>query len=220
MSPIDSVTINLTTKILSLSSLSNIFFEITSDNKINSKISGTLKNLESFNTSSPNEKLYSGIISFNIQRRESGIYYTTIYGFDQNNVQSNLILTELLVEKNNSPPILFNLIAPDTLTVIDVTQQFRLSVAVSDSDGISDVIKVFFNSTKPDGNPANGNPFYMYDDGNTEGTSGDEKANDGVYSLIIQMPSSTIKGKYRFEFQAIDRSNANSNILTHYLVVK
>jgi hypothetical protein len=59
----------------------------------------------------------------------------------------------------------------------------------------------------------------MYDDGNLSGISGDDIAGDGIYSIIIQLPPNTQKGKYRFEFQAIDKSNASSNILTHYIYV-
>jgi len=45
----------------------------------------------------------------------------------------------------------------------------------TDLDGQSDILKVFFNSfLPPNGSPASGNPFFLYDDGNANTISGDQ----------------------------------------------
>jgi hypothetical protein len=94
-----------------------------------------------------------------------------------------------------------------------------LSVSVSDNEGPDDVREVFFNSfLPPDNRPSSGNPFIMADNGNTA-VNGDETANDGVYSLIIGLPSSVSTGDYTFVFEAVDNSDAHSNQITHVITV-
>jgi hypothetical protein len=56
----------------------------------------------------------------------------------------------------------------------------------------------------------------MFDDGVS---GGDTVANDGIYSLRVSLPPTTVTGTYRFEFQAVDRSAASSNIIVHRLTV-
>jgi len=96
----------------------------------------------------------------------------------------------------------------------------KLSIKATDPDGQSDIQKVFFNSYRPDGSPSTGNPFQMFDDGNFNGQSGDSEAGDGIYSLTVQLPTTTQRGTYRFVFQATDRSGAQSNEVSHLLRVQ
>ncbi|GEM_PF-1041348 len=119
----------------------------------------------------------------------------------------------------NKPPIISNLIAPDTLNLSTDTLKIIISIRAIDYDGKEDIQSVFFNSYLPDGSPSRSNPILMYDDGNLI-VNGDQIANDGIYSRIIILPPNTTKGKYRFEFQAIDKKNARSNIINHFIVVK
>jgi hypothetical protein len=97
------------------------------------------------------------------------------------------------------------------------TQVLLLTLKVEDPDGQSDVARVVFNSFKPDGSPSGGNPFSMFDDGLP--VHGDEKAGDGTFSLAISLPAGTPPGTYRFEFQALDRSNEPSNIIVHRITI-
>lgn len=164
--------------------------------------------------------IYSGNISFKIQRTDVGQFMIGFLANDKRQLSSNLVLTGISVVRGNRPPTLSNLQAPDTVAVSNSTVLIKLSVQADDPDGLNDIQKVWFNSFKPDGTPSSGNPFQMYDDGNAGGISGDSVAGDGIYSLIIQLPPTSIKGTYRFEFQASDRSQALSNILVHKLTVK
>ncbi len=109
-----------------------------------------------------------------------------------------------LEDKLKDPPVLSNLTAPDTVSR-SAGKPIVLSIQVTDPQGLSDIKSVHFNTTKPDGTPADGNPFFMYDDGDKE-NHGDETAGDGIYSLIIIITPQNAKGEYRFDFMAEDYS--------------
>lgn len=113
----------------------------------------------------------------------------------------------------NASPVVSNLIAPDTAEIGSVTLLIFLSIDVADSNGQNDIKTVFFNSfIPPNGNPSSSNPFLMFDDG----TNGDVTANDGTYSITIQLPPQGVtKGVYRWEFMAKDRGNKLSNKIIH-----
>lgn len=165
------------------------------------------------------DSTFYGTPEFNIQRKEAGICYVKIFSVDKSNFTSNEFYFNLNLYRGNRPPIISDLNAPDSVILQSQTILIKITIKATDPDGDNDIKAVYFNSFKPDGSPSSGNPFRMYDDGNANGISGDEKAGDGIYSIIIQLPPNTQKGTYRFEFQAIDRAGATSNTITHFLVV-
>jgi hypothetical protein len=164
--------------------------------------------------------LHSGTISVAIRRQDIGNYSFKLYGIDSKNRTSNSIVTNIIVIRENHSPVIENVIAPDTINISEGTQKYTFIAKVSDLEGLSDIKKVFFNSFKPDGTGATGNPFQMFDDGNKTGTSGDDTANDGSYSLTIQITQQNPKGKYRFDFYATDKSDSTSKVYSHYIVVQ
>lgn len=115
----------------------------------------------------------------------------------------------------NDPPQVSGLQAPDLISRSAIPNTYVLSVLASDPDGRSDIQRVFFNTFLPSGNPASGNPFSMRDDGQ----EGDTTANDGRYSLTIQITPANATGTYRFEFQAEDKQGALSARLIHSITV-
>lgn len=128
--------------------------------------------------------------------------------------------SEVIDPVQNIPPIIRNLQAPDTLDLHPTdTLKVFLRVEVYDPDGYDDVKSVFFNSYLPDGTPSRSNPIYLFDDGNFQ-LNGDLVARDGIFSRIIVLPPNTPKGKYRFDFQAVDKKNETSNIISHNIVVR
>ncbi len=166
-----------------------------------------------------NDSTFYGEPEFKIKRKESGNYYVKIFSIDKSNFSSNEVYFSLNLYRGNRPPVISDLIAPDTVFLQTQTVLIKMTIKATDPDGDNDIKTVQFNSYKPDGSPSSGNPFKMYDDGNSSGISGDDKAGDGIYSIIIQLPPNTQKGKYRFEFQAIDRAGASSNVITHFIAV-
>ena len=162
--------------------------------------------------------VYSGKASFEIKRVEIGIFRFELFAEAENGFQSNTVLAPLSIYRGNRPPAILDLDIPDTLQLRSQAQLLTLRVRAGDPDGLADIARVIFNSYKPDGIASTGNPFQMYDDGSTN--HGDERAGDGVFSLIITLPSTTLTGVYRFEFQAFDRSNELSAVVVHRITVK
>jgi hypothetical protein len=115
----------------------------------------------------------------------------------------------------NDPPQLSGLQAPDLISRSAIPNTYVLSVLASDPDGRSDIQRVFFNTFLPNGNPSSGNPFDMRDDGQ----QGDATANDGRYSLTIEINNAAATGNYRFEFQAEDKQGVLSTKLIHTITV-
>jgi hypothetical protein len=119
--------------------------------------------------------------------------------------------------QDNVPPVISNLIAPDTVTIGSDTTFIQLNLDVEDANGLSDVLAVWFDSYLPNGNPSSQNPIALYDDGIS---GGDVTAGDGKYSRIVILPPVGVtKGTYRWEFRARDRSGTLSNQIIHFLVV-
>lgn len=131
----------------------------------------------------------------------------SVHYFDYNNSQSNL------------PPVLSNLIIPDTVFIQPDTSFIFVTVDASDPNGLEDIEFVFFNSfIPPDYHPSSQNPIKLYDDG--EG-GGDQVLNDGTFSAIVVLPPQGVsEGTYRWEFQARDRSKVLSEKIIHNLIVK
>jgi hypothetical protein len=166
-----------------------------------------------------NDNTYSGLFYFS-QSYPNGYYQIEYFVQDKNGLASKVGSQNIYYDnkKGNKPPVIFNLSAPDTVYQDTTTEVlFLITVAAYDTNGQNEIAKVFFNSfIPPDGQPSTGNPFIMYDDG----THGDKVANDGIYSLTIELPISGVpKGQYRWEFQALDRINALSNKIVHYIVI-
>jgi hypothetical protein len=172
------------------------------------------------------DSVFTAQISVPVQTLSVGKYFCHIVAQSPHGyTSSTLLLPLVIVRQLNHPPVLSNLQAPDTIVLGSQSQQFKLMVKATDPDGQSDIAKVFFNSYKPNGTPANGNPFLMYDDGSEiivippDFTSGDATKGDSIYTLTVfinptdSQGNPTALGAYRFEFQATDRSNAFSQKL-------
>jgi hypothetical protein len=168
---------------------------------------------------SKGDGFYSGTVTFQIKRVEVGAYRILVDAEADNGFESNTIVAPLFVYRGNRPPTLSILQAADTVRLGNQSQQLTLRVSADDPDGLADIIRVILNSSKPDGSPSSGNPFQLFDDGSAA-DHGDERAGDGIYSLIVTLPPATQTGTYRFEFQAFDRSNEGSNIVIHRITIK
>ncbi len=119
--------------------------------------------------------------------------------------------------QQNVPPVISNVVAPDTLVMSGQKIVFLVTVDASDANGLNDIKSVFFNSYLPGGLASSQNPFLLLDDGK----NGDKVWGDGTYSLIVELPASGVTpGTYRWEFHARDRDDSVSNIIIHELVIK
>lgn len=132
-----------------------------------------------------------------------------------------------LYNSKNLPPVIQSVSAPDSVKV-DSTDSVlvHLYAKASDPNGLNDIKWVYFDTFRPNGQASTGNPFYMFDDGGASGYigDGDSVANDGTYTLIIQLPALDSPkppdlGTYVFKFYAEDRTGAISKALTHDIKV-
>lgn len=157
-----------------------------------------------------------------------GVFTVQLSAHNASQEFSNAIILPLTVfNLNNAPPRLYDLAAPDTVIVpSDPDVNFvKVSVTAADSQGLNDIVSVSLQSLRPDSSVAG--IFPLYDDGGTTVrptfniSSGDSIANDGRYTLVIPIFSSTQKNTYRdFIFTAKDRSNALSTAVIQRVYIQ
>jgi hypothetical protein len=114
----------------------------------------------------------------------------------------------------NDAPVLVNIFAPDTLTVVD-SLAFGMAVKAYDAQGLSDIKTVYFITYKPDGTTT-GTEFPLFDDG----LYPDEIADDSLFTAGFKVTAANTKGTYRFRFMAKDRSGDSSIVLNHFLTLR
>ena len=196
----------------------SVNYTITSSDSLRIVSSGTLQDDGRAPDQTEGDGIFSGKASFQIRRVQIGTYAVQVSAESDRAYRSDAIILPLTVFRGNHPPIISDLVGPDTVQLGNQSQVILLRVIARDADGLTDVARVVFNSYKPDSSASGGNPFLMFDDGLT--SHGDVKAGDGVFSLLVSLPSNTQLGTYRFEFQAFDRSNEPSNIVILRLTVE
>ena len=160
---------------------------------------------------------FNGPVVFTIEESEIGRYTIEFFATDQSGLTSNALQRTLtVVRQQNSPPVISNLQAPDTVQLPQTgSVVFDMSVDASDPDGLNDVAEVFFQSLASSDSTFK---FQLKDDGNTQ-VSGDITSGDGTYSIRIQLDSTDKTGPFPFRFEAIDKSGAASNTILHTLIV-
>lgn len=165
---------------------------------------------------------YTGYFTFSMQCRLVGEYKAEFLAKNVSGLNSSLNTeTFAVINSNNQPPVLSNLIAPDSLQRPATGESVVfLRITATDPNGQCDLPNngVFFNSIRPDGVPSSGNPFFMYDDGDTLSHC-DAVLGDGNYSLCIRISSTNLTGTYTFKYNARDRSNVLSDTLFHTIYV-
>jgi hypothetical protein len=147
--------------------------------------------------------------------RINGEYLIRFQAVDKKGSKSNIIVENFYIQRPNDSPVLLEIDAPDVVGLS--AGHFTVSIKVNDLQGPEDIKRVYFNSTKPDGQPAGGNPFYMYDDGDEK--HGDNEEGDGWYSLEVEITKQNEPGDYKFEFFAEDQAGVTSKSINHTITV-
>ena len=206
--------------------ISIVGYSVTNSDFSSSLTEGALHDDGIFPDVKANDRIFSGYIEFQIQRSFVGTVLINLWSESTVGYRSNTFILPLQIVRLNHPPVLSNLQAPDTIILTGQRQQLLLlTVKAIDPDGESDIVKVYFNSFKPNGVAASGNPFLMYDDGSKniiyapDVSSGDAFKGDNVYSLAVIINPTDALGIYRFEFHAVDRSNDSSNVIIKNIMV-
>ena len=149
----------------------------------------------------------------------------SVTGFDGNTKQVAAASFYFNNGQDNIAPVISNTsIEPDTVVVTQPTAIFT-SVEAIDSNGVNDLVEVYFIVYRPDSTTSN-NRTFLFDDGSccpippSNLPSGDLVADDGIFSRTIQVDQTNMKGTYRFEFRAKDRSGTLSNIINHFVLIQ
>jgi len=161
---------------------------------------------------------YSGSLIVPAVRADAGVFRIRFRAIASTGLESNNLERPLLVTRRNSPPRIFDLVAPDTVVLPPGSALLiPMYVSVSDSDGLADIREAFFKSLDSS-DPTR--KFFLLDDGNTS-VSGDRLAGDGIFSIIIQLPDFPgVRRTYRFMFQATDSFADTSGSILHLLTVE
>ncbi len=165
----------------------------------------------------------NGIITFEGTFTVDTTYHNGFYSlefFVKANGNTNLgAIHTVYIVGRNYPPRLDNLVFPDT---VSIGETFIFHVEASDPDGANDLAGVYYNAYDPNGNLVINNDgisdFPMSDNGDTQ-ISGDEVADDQIYTMKLTFPENTPTGAWRFDFYAIDRARAKSEIISHTFTV-
>jgi hypothetical protein len=170
--------------------------------------------------------LFSGSIQFDIARDEAGRYRVRFIARNKAGLYGNVLETTLDLRRNNSPPRLSDLSAPDTILLpVGGSLVVSLSVAAADSDGLGDIQQVYFRSltsSTPDFK------FFLFDDGDATPpgppfflSSGDAVAGDGRFSVRIPLTDGpNVRRTNIFAFQAVDSFGDTSATVLHSLTVR
>jgi hypothetical protein len=172
--------------------------------------------------------IYAGSVHLHLTKASVGQYTIQVQASGDAGLGSNILaLPVSIISSNNRPPVISQLIAPDTAFVPTGTtaNSLLLSVAAADSDGLASIASVTVTLQRPDSSIVG--TYELYDDGSLGGPtqfnilSGDATAGDGRFTLTIPVPRGTVTGEYRdFLFSAKDKSGAISNTLTKRIYFK
>jgi len=167
----------------------------------------------------PDDLRFTGNVAFEVERSRSGSFAIQLSVSDESGLSGNTLGGHFAITRLNRPPVVSNVVADTLISKATAASTITIRVSVSDTNGLADIQRVWFDAFLPNGNPSSSNPILMYDDGLSTGASGDQVAGDGVYSIITASPAGASVGTYRFSFHAIDRSRDSSNVIDHFLKV-
>ncbi len=152
------------------------------------------------------DDVYSYLVDSSMIADNEGFYRVTVQAFDSSGNTSDIV-SETEEVKQNSPPVIYLLEAPDSFEKGD-TLIFR--VRATDPQGISDIRSITYTIKLPDGE-IKPDYWFLRDDGKF----GDKDSLDGIYT--VQQPTNTeskLQGLFTFYFVAKDYCGASSDTIT------
>ncbi len=153
------------------------------------------------------DSIFSGTMQFQIVRSTIGTLFVEVASEGTGSYHSNSLFLPLEIVRANQPPVLSNLLAPDTI-LVGANPSFLITIRASDPDGLPDIRSVIRTT-----------PSNLVLPLNDSGVNGDQQAGDGIYSETVSLDPPPPAGAYDFTFQAFDRSNVGSNIINKRITV-
>lgn len=155
------------------------------------------------------DNVFTGIINRNALLAQVTSQFTFVFIVSERG--KNTGATESIIVSQNPtnghPPVISNLIAPDTVNTSLLTE-FLIIVTVSDPEGHSDILSVTRTT-----------PSNLVLNLNDNGINGDATAGDGIFSERVSVTPAPPDGSYMFSFQATDRSGLKSNVIQKTIVI-
>jgi hypothetical protein len=96
----------------------------------------------------------------------------------------------------------------------------QFKAKVKDTDGQSTIRGVYMRLISRSTGEVSGSPFPLYDDGQINGTSGDQIAQDSIFTLTLEIASSNNPDFYDLKYYAIDKGGLVSDTLKSTLRIK
>lgn len=150
-----------------------------------------------------------------VMERCDGAFTIDFQAHDNSQLTSNALGLSFTAYRNNLPPSLSNLVAPDTVVrPSSGSVTFLFAVTASDPDGLCDVADVSFYLLLP---PPPSGAIPLFDNGDP--TKGDQTAGDGIFSRIVSISSQNTLGEKRIVFLARDQAGTLSDSLFHSFYV-
>ncbi len=207
-----------------LSDITKVYFESQKDGSPTQIYEMDLFNDGNFNDHGDlfaNDSIHTIKLDSTFAAGKIGQYLFHFYAEDSfNELNANDVSVNIQVE--NFVGTILSTSVPDSIekpTTAGNTVPFELNAQVTDPQGLADVDSVYFLSEKPDGTfSGNGFHFELFDDGNQQ-SSGDDSANDGEYSLVIQIAESNDLGVYKFHFYMRDHVGQLTDMVKDSIVV-
>lgn len=165
---------------------------------------------------------YSADLTLSLPRGLAGTFPVVAFASDAEGRISNRAVGTLMVEGGADPPIITGVDLPATVTRPGPGEPpvtITITATVDDPDGLGNVLRV---ETLVNGSAT----FLLCDDGGSGtcnpgfGSSGDQVAGDGVFTLTIQIESSNAPGVNEFVFTAFDRTGLESEPVTRTITVE
>ncbi len=176
---------------------------------------------------------FTGSARLHILKQDVGTYSLQFQATNTSDFKSNTLALALIIKNsNNHRPNISDLTMQDTVHIppIGDTTFVKITLAVSDTEGLGDIVSVKLTSQRPNGTTAA--QINLYDDGGSildpqfgsHFASGDLTASDGIYTVTIPFtkapdPPETLPTYRDFSFKATDRTGDFSNIITKRIYI-
>lgn len=164
----------------------------------------------------------STTMNVSIPTAETGTYTVKVYASDLEGQLGNLATGSLQVDASSSPPVITDIDMPVVVTRPNEGEPpllIPIVARVTDPEGLANILRVelFVNGS---------GPIRLCDDGSAGECnadfppSGDVLAEDGLFTVTIQLDAANAPGDNEFIFTAFDRSGLASESVTRILLVQ
>jgi hypothetical protein len=142
-----------------------------------------------------------------VTRAQTGVYNLEVYALDRSGFSSTVLLQQIVVRKNGTPPVLSLPGIREVARQGTDSVRFAVTITAADSDGLNNINAVTVRALLA----RDSSVMQMYDDGLR--SHGDAVAGDGVFSLYTWVVPLANLQDVVFEFLATDRDGWQSNVV-------